>query len=377
MTACVAIALLSAAALAKEPLIGPNEVELGKEAVEAIAKDNKFVDDAAMLKRVRDIGEQLAKLANTKEVSASYGSAKVTPFEYTFDIIENDDVNAFSTPGGHIYVHTGLLKFVQSDHELAAVLAHEVAHASHHHMVYLIKKQEGLTKLSAAALLAVLLSGGKSTDVSNVAIGINLYQIAKLNGYSMDAERDSDRAAVLYMKETPYNPVGLLTFLERLARRIEFVDYGIYRSHPVDAERVRNTRELLTAQRVPIKRRLVTNAAKAEVKPVGGDSGTNSEVVIGDKVIMIAADREGLNSASVASQAAERINKALDSGVSYYEVRSDPGAGAVIARNQVLIQFLPTDTKLMGTTPGEAAKAAATAIKNIIWREMVETIPMN
>ncbi len=361
-------------AFAKDPPIGPNEVELGKEAQAAVAKDNKFVDDAAMIKRVRDIGEQLVKIANEKQVTATYGTDKVTPFEYTFDVIENEDVNAFSTPGGHIYVHTGLLKFVQSDHELAAVLAHEVAHASHHHMVYLIKKQEGLGNAAAIAILAAMLSGARGSDVSNVLLGVNLYQIAKLNGYSMDAERDSDHAAILYMKETPYNAVGLLTFLERLARRVELVNYGIYRSHPVDAERVRNTRDLLTDLRIPIKRRLVTNGAKAEVKPLAGEPSSGFQVVLGDKVIFVPAARDDQPSEASAQAAATRINKALDAGLSMFEVRADQEAGAVIARNQVLLQFSPADAKLMSTTPGEATKTAAAAIRNVIWREMVDTI---
>lgn len=368
--------VLASASIANniESELGDNEVKLGREAAAQVAKDYKLSDNAADLKRVREIGAKIAAVANTKEVKALYGSSKVTPFEYQFNIIEDNDVNAFSVPGGHIYVNKGLLNFVQSDQELAAVIAHEIVHAAHHHMVYLLRKQASLNNTMAIALLATMLGGARSTDIGNVLLGVQLYQIAKLNGYGMEAERDADYGAIVYMREAGYNPVGLLTFLERLARRPNLVDYGIYRSHPLDAERVEAAKKTIRELGLPINRRETTNAVKAEVT-MGKVNGMDiPQVVIKDKVIYRPAPANGKTSVELAQEAADRINKALDEGFQMHELKVDPMGGGVIARDKQLLIVSEADAKLMGKTPVQVSRDAAAAIREIIWKQMIETM---
>jgi predicted Zn-dependent protease len=373
-------------AAAKNPELGPNEIKLGQEAVAEAAKTYKLGTSEADLKRIRAIGAKLAQAANTQTVVAVYGVDTITKFDYAFDIIEEKDINAFCVPGGHIYVYRGLLDFVQSDDELAAILAHETTHAAHHHMVFLLKKQAALDNAEAIAMLATIMSGAKGSDVFNVAQGIQLLNIAKINGYGMQAERDADAGAVRYMMSAGYNPVGLLTFMERLARQPEYVDLGIYRNHPLDADRVKATRDLLTKLKVPIDRRAVTNSTKATVtagKTGGAPSSGNAilgpgadspGVLLSDKVIYRPAAIEGKTSQHLAQEAADKINAALDSNPKIFEIKADAAAGAVTARDKVLFKVSDADAKLMGVTPGQAAQAAATVIKNVILMQMVDTV---
>lgn len=386
MVVALTAAWISSSTAAKNPELGAHEVTLGQEAVAEAAKQYKLSGNAADLKHIRDIGAKLATAANTKTVVAVYGVDTITKFDYAFDIIEDKDINAFCVPGGHIYVYRGLLDFVQSDDELAAVIAHETTHAAHHHMVFLLKRQAALENAEAIALLATIMSGAKGTDVYNIAQGIALLNIAKINGYGMQAERDADAGAVRYMMTAGYNPVGLLTFMERLARNPEFVDLGIYRSHPLDAERVNATRNLLTKLGVPINRRAVTNSAKATVTagktegaPPSGNAmlGPGSDtpgVLLSGKVIYRPAATEAKTSQQLAQEAADRINAALDLGLKIFEVKTDAAAGAVTARDTVLIRVSDADAKLMGSTPAQAAQSAATAIRNIIIMQMADTV---
>lgn len=367
-------ATLVGASAAKSPELGPREVELGKEAAAEVAKQHKLSTNEEDLKRIRAIGAKLAEIANTKVVPAVYGVDTITKFDYAFDIIEDKDVNAFCVPGGHIYVFRGLLNFVQSDDELAAVIAHEVTHASHHHMVFLLKRQAALENAEAIALLATIMSGAKGSDVFNIAQGLALLNIAKLNGYGMQAERDSDAGAVRYMMESGYNPVGLLTFMERLARRPELVDLGIYRSHPLDSDRVKAARDLLVKLKVPIDRRAVTNAAKAMVKMEKIGEAEVPGVVLSEKIIYRPAATDAKTAQQLAQEAADRINEALDSGIKVFEVKTDLAAGAISARDKLLVQISEADAKLMGSTPSQAAQAAATTIKNVVIMQMVETV---
>jgi len=363
---------LSAANL--DDQFGKKEIDSGKEGAAQVAKDYKLITDSPDLKRIRDIGAKLAAAANKMEVKALYGSSKVTPFDYSFNLIDDKDINAFSLPGGFIYVNTGLMKFVQTDQELAGVLAHEVTHAAHHHMVYLLNKQAAINNEAAIALLAAILTGAKSTDVGNVLLGAQLYQISKVNGYGMQAERDADQGAVYYMREAGYNPVGLLTFLERLSMRPELVELGIYRSHPLDADRVAAAKKVLTDLKIPINRRETTNAVKAEVKTDKVNGVDMPGVYIQSTLIYRPSPLDSQTSADRAKATADAINQAFDSGIQIRELTSDSTAGAVVARYKVILTISDDDAKLMGKSVAEATKTAATAIRTVLWKQMVDTV---
>lgn len=366
-------ALLSSTALAaKPPPIGENEVKLGKDGAAEVAKQNKLSDDAQDLARVRQIGQKIATVANKVEIPAVYGTSKVTPFEYTFDIIEDNDVNAFSLPGGRIYVNRGLLDYVQSDHELAAVLAHEIIHSAHHHMVYLLTKEQGLGNQMAIAIIAVMLGGAKTSDLGNVLMGVQLMQIAKMSGYGMQAERDADHGAIQLMRESGYNPVGMLTFMERLAKKTDLFDYGIYRSHPLDADRVRAAKKVLIDLKIPINRRQTTRAAKAEVRTDQVDGAETPSIYIGEKLIYRPAPASGKTAQQRAKETADTINTALDANLQMHEVRIEPAG--VVARNKALIVISEADARLMKQSPSQVAEIAGTAIKDVLWKQIVDTV---
>lgn len=356
------------------PELGANEVKAGEEAAAEVAKEFKLSDNAADLKRIREIGAKMGAIANKKEISASYGASTITPFEYKFDIIEDEDVNAFCVPGGHIYVYRGLLNYVQSDHELALVIAHEVVHAAHHHMVYLLKRQAAMEQPEAIILLATIMSGAKTGDVYNIKRGLEVFKIARLSGYGMQAERDSDNGAVYLALESGYNPVGMLTFMERLARRVEMVDYGIYRSHPLDAERVAATKSLLVKLNVPINRRETTKAVCAEVQMDKVDGADVPGVAISGKTIYRPAAIDGKTSAQLAQEATDRINVAFNSGIKMHEIKLDSAAAAVSARNKALVVISEADAKLMGSTPAQTAQSISAAIRQVILMQMVDTV---
>ncbi len=313
----------------------------------------------------------------SRRSSALYGSSKVTPFTFTFHIIEDKDVNAFSLPGGFIYVNQGLLDFVQSDQELAAVLGHEITHAAHHHMVYLLKKQAAMNNEMAMVLLAAVLGGkvGKANtgDMANVMYGAQLFQIAKLNGYGMEAERDADHGGVYFMKQAGYNPVGMLTFLERLAKRPELVTYGILQNHPLDDERIEAAKVAIEQLGVPINRRQTTKAICAVVRTETVDGAAIPEVVLEDKVIYRPLAMEGKTAEQRANATADAINGMLDADLQIHELRVDP-TGGVIARNQALMVVTDEEAKLMRETPDAVAQAAADIIRDVIWKQMVDTV---
>ena len=129
------------------------------------------------------------------------------------------DVNAFSVPGGFIYMHTGLIDNAESEAEIAGVLAHEIAHASHRHLHTLAREYSKASTLTTiAALVVAVFADGR--DAVNTMNAQQLFLMALTSGWSEQAEMDAEvyafinkhnedhmRAASQYLDDHPeYRP---------------------------------------------------------------------------------------------------------------------------------------------------------------------------
>lgn len=347
--------------------IGKEEIEMGKEAAADLQKGQTFVQDDAINARVQHIGEAVAAIANSLESDASYGDATITPFEYTFKVIDDDEINAFSIPGGHIYVHKGLVDLCESDHELAGVLAHEIAHASHHHLVYLLRQQSRLDGKAALLLLAGLLGDLRSQDMSNVMMGAQFYKTARISEYTQKAEWDADHTAIIYTMKAGYNPVGMLTFLERLAERPDPVDWGILQTHPLMSNRVAAVKDALGTLGIEINRRVVTTSYTAMVKKEELDNGQAFTVRIGDRMICMVTEE------SRAQRLADQINTLLDSGLHVCDLKCD--GVLVIARGDKIIEINSADAALAGRSISELTFEANDALHRVLFKDMIRDLP--
>jgi len=136
-----------------------NDIKLGKDYSADVDKETKPSEDKAIVERVQRIGNELAEIANATPITALWGDKRMSKFPYVFKVIQGKDVNAFSLPGGTIYVYEGLVKYVESDDELAGVLSHEISHASLRHVATLQREQSKLSIIQLPLLLLTLLSG--------------------------------------------------------------------------------------------------------------------------------------------------------------------------------------------------------------------------
>lgn len=344
------------------PHVGQEEIKAGNEAAVDIDKAQKIITDPAIVERVEKIGKSLADIANTVQSDAGYGDQKVVQFNYSFKVIDNKDVNAFSLAGGHIYVYKGLLDFCESDHELAAVLAHEVAHAAHHHMVYLMREQAKVDSKMAVVLVAGLLGGVDGNDMSNVMMGTGFYKTAKVNGYSQEAERDADKTAFTYMLKAGYNPVGMLTFLERLADHPEVMELGIYRTHPASADRAAAVKESLVQLGIEINRRVVTKSYNAQVLQPNDDSKAY-EVVVGDRIICKVGQE------ARAQGIADHLNSLLDQGIQFHDLKL--AGNVILARNQPLFEVTGEDAGLAKQSSEQLAADSYNAVRRVIFKQAI------
>ena len=388
---------LSAPALAQappaaKPEIAPivytpaedGEVKLGRENAEENDRQVKLITDAAVVERVNRIGQELAAVANRTPIPALWGSSQLKPFHYTFKVVDDKDVNAYSLPGGFIYVNKGLLNAVRSDDELAGVLAHEIGHDAHHHMVKLIHENNKLNKfLQPLTLLAlgVLVGAGGQTavDAGNLIYASQLYSVARINSYGVDAEKDADHTGLLLMTHTRFNPVGLYSFMIRLAaleRGQGNFELGIYRTHPPAEDRVAAARDLLNELHLPIHLSEVDPTLQLQVSPAKADpvSGIGeglSEIKMRDLLVCRVAATDTQTSAERAREIAQRMNLLIDSQLQPFEVRPNRDQTAVLARGQILL--LASDAIAQKTTVADLTRSLSEAVARIRQKRVLES----
>ena len=130
-------------------------------------------------------------------------------FPWQIRIIQDDStLNAFAAPGGYVYVYTGLIKYLESEDDLAGVLGHEIAHADLRHSMRNIQRQYGIS-----ILLGVLL--GENGSQLGQIVGQLAAGAAGLS-FSREFETEADEASVEYLSQTPYNCAGARSFFQKL-----------------------------------------------------------------------------------------------------------------------------------------------------------------
>ncbi len=167
--------------------------------------------------------------------------------DYEFRILDTFIVNALALPGGYVYLTRGLMKRLDSEAELAGVLAHEVAHVAAYHAV---KRQQWSVVTMLATLALAAETGG-----AGLGGGLAAQDVIQ-RGYTRSSEEEADRLGMRYLSRAGYDPAGLRSFLEELQRmndRVPNRDLLFLRTHPFLVDRIRTAR-----RREPEMRRLVS-----------------------------------------------------------------------------------------------------------------------
>jgi predicted Zn-dependent protease len=189
--ACAACLLAGCATAPAGPAQGtdPSESASGR-VLAQVGEEFAFVWDPETLSIVREIGDTLAR---------AYGASSET---YHLYIVNDPGLNAFCTPSGDIFIYSGELARLRSEDELAAVLAHEMAHKEADHFAR-ISRQSALVMLPTLAAL-ILSRGEAAVAVGAIAVA-SAYQLS----FSREMETEADLRAINALKRTPYDPLGM------------------------------------------------------------------------------------------------------------------------------------------------------------------------
>jgi predicted Zn-dependent protease len=222
------------------------EVQAGGDYARQINAQLPILRDSYTNQYINQLGRQIAAQADPRGIP------------YTFYVVNSDVVNAFSIPGGYVYVNRGVIERADNVSQLAGVLAHEIGHVVERHGIQQAQRaQNANTALSI--LYGVLMRRNPSTVEQ---AGIQVGGTAVFAGYSRTAEREADHDAILFMMKSGYNPHGLPQFFSKLMNEKQRQPSKVeqwFATHPGEQERIANTNAEINATPGANNARLVTD----------------------------------------------------------------------------------------------------------------------
>ena len=328
------------------------EQKLGKKLSENIEKKYEVVEDLNQNSLITEIGNKLAEASEMREM------------QFHFRILKEDGPNAFSIPGGYIYVTYDLFDYIQSDDELAGILAHEIAHVIHNHA---LKQTRDNTKFTLLTILAVLLTGEPDVGVLG-----KLTTITFLNQYSREYEEEADLTAIDILTKTEYNPVGFLTFLERLYTREMFkpeVNLGIFQTHPETENRVNYVKDKLKERRIDIDRRATTDYLKVSSKYILKNSFYTGVICIDDIPVLNLTFPKGEEIYLKMIETAKNLDKFLSIDLVPYEINIlvEGTTSTLLVRNNRIISLDDSETVIINKSSKEVLRETQDKIRQALW----------
>jgi predicted Zn-dependent protease len=218
------------------------ELRLGQEAYREVLQKWRVVRSGPEVERVRTVGEKIARAAEIEPLQRELNlNLRSYRFEWAFNVLQDEQVNAFCLPGGKVAVFTGLFKVVGNDDgELATVMSHEIAHALAHHASERLARQQMLEQAIE------VISGSKGGMDQEQHRGI-LEALGAFAGKSYDRQQESeaDHIGIFLMTFAGYNPEDAVRFWKKMmqigANRPHPPE--ILSDHPSDARRLHDLEE--------------------------------------------------------------------------------------------------------------------------------------
>jgi beta-barrel assembly-enhancing protease len=215
------------------------EIAMGRKAAEETDKQLPILNEPLLTVYLSSLGQKVARASRRPQI------------QYSFKIVNTDAVNAFSLPGGFIYVNRGLLGFTLNESELAGVLAHEIGHVVAYHSMNDVARRwlvdQGMYQLQKAGILT---DQQMVDSLQRLGGPMLLFVNRKFN---REEESEADMLGMYNATRTGYDPQGLISFLARLSQftgNPSLVE-GLLMNHPLPGERVKALRAELREHPAP------------------------------------------------------------------------------------------------------------------------------
>ncbi|MCB2228432.1 MAG: M48 family metalloprotease [Desulfarculaceae bacterium] len=209
------------------------ERKIGRESFEGVMAEIPLVDDPDVVEYVRDLAKKLEVYVPDK------------PFPFRIYVADLPDLNAFAIPGGYIFMFRGMMISLESEGELAGVLAHEMGHVWRRHLARRLDKSTPVNIASLAGMLAGLLLGGivnpalgQAVTMGSVAGGVT-----KQLAFSREDEEEADWAAFKTITGAGYPPQDMERSFQRIWKQEQYLGGNVpvyLRTHPTSPQRIEN-----------------------------------------------------------------------------------------------------------------------------------------
>ena len=228
---------------ATQPLMMSDKkaANIGREMFEEVTAQIPIVTDKKITDYVNKVGQNIARHSDEPDE------------KYTFTVLDSPDINAFATPGGYVYINRGLLAYMNSESQLAAVLGHEVAHITAEHAASQQLAQTGSSIV--AGILAILT---RSVDVGEATAQ---WGAASVKGYGRDMELEADALGNKFLHRAGYNPDAMIAIISQLKAHERYTKkrsadagkktqtyHGLFASHPRNDKRLREMLKLSSSE---------------------------------------------------------------------------------------------------------------------------------
>lgn len=212
-----------------------DERKLGDQVVREVESKFQLVRDPLILEYLNKLGQEILKQSGQQ------------PYPFRFYLLKDPQLNAFSVPGGHIFVTTGIIEVMDSEGELAGLLGHEITHVTHHHIAKQMEQQKKVGLATMAVALLGVLAGDPRIASAAITGSLATAQTLALK-YSREDEDDADNSGFKYMSKAGFDPKYMIDLLDKLRRWGSFGSEGVpayMQTHPLTGNRMSHVENLL------------------------------------------------------------------------------------------------------------------------------------
>jgi predicted Zn-dependent protease len=223
------------------------EMAMGRQLAIEVGKQARFVDDPMVSEYVNRLGQNLVRNSDAA-------------FPITFRVVESDEINAFTLPGGYVFINTGLIKLTANEAQLASALAHELGHAAARHAT----RQATRNDLISAGTLPLAIVGGwvglAAREAAIATVPMAFFR------FSREFETEADMLGLEYLWKAGYDPgasVDLFEAVESTERRQPGSVSQLFRSHPLTSDRIGKTQKNIDSL-LPAREQYILNTSEYE-----------------------------------------------------------------------------------------------------------------
>ena len=224
-----------------------DEIKIGKQYADQVDQSSRFIKDPVVDEYINRIGQNIVRNSDCK-----------VPF--SIKVIDSDEINAFSLPGGFVYINSGLILAADDEAELAAVMSHETAHVCAHHGV----REMTMEHYAQIGMIPLMIFTGYTWTGYGIYEGAQLAIPMAFLKFSRGFEAQADYLGVQYLYRTGYDPQAMIDFFEKLdalQKRKPGIFAEAFMDHPETPDRILHTQEEI-AEILPPRNEYLENTSE-------------------------------------------------------------------------------------------------------------------